>query len=226
MGLHLRRSCFYRLYSYLFLKIKFHGKLKFNYRDRITITSSFEGANRIGDNSNYSGKMGYGSYIGSNCSISANIGRFTSIAPCVRSNHGTHPHTYPFVTTCPMFYSLQKQNGYTFAQERTFDELLDMPEIGSDCWIGEYVFICGRVKINDGAVVLAGAVVTKDVPSYAIVGGVPAKIIKYRYDEDTIAFLTKIKWWNNELEWLRENWTLLNNMEDLKDYYKNHFQFS
>lgn len=61
-------------------------------------------------------------------------------------------------------------------------------KIGSDCWIGTGVFLVGGIVIGNGAVVLAGAVVTKDVPPYAIVGGVPARILRYRYDEETINF--------------------------------------
>lgn len=67
---------------------------------------------------------------------------------------------------------------------------------------------------------LAGAVVTKDVPPYAIVGGVPAKIIRYRYDEETIAFLLRIKWWDMPEDWLKENWRLLNDMDKLKAYFQ------
>lgn len=73
--------------------------------------------------------------------------------------------------------------------------------------------------LSHGAVVLANAVVTKDVPSYAIVGGVPAKIIGYRYDEETIIFFNKIKWWNNNPEWLEKNWNLLCDIDKLKGYY-------
>ena len=62
------------------------------------------------------------------------------------------------------------------------------------------------VSIGNGAVVLARAVVTKDVPPYAIVGGVPAKVLKYRYDDETIQFLIDTKWWNNEIRWFMRNW--------------------
>ena len=68
--------------------------------------------------------------------------------------------------------------------------------IGNDVWIGRSSIVLGGVKINDGAVVGAGSVVTKEVPHYAIVAGSPAKIIKYRFDEDTIQQLIKINWWS------------------------------
>ena len=93
-------------------------------------------------------------------------------------------------------------------------------EIGNDVWIGERAMIIGGVHIADGSVVQAGAVVSKDVPPYAIVGGVPAKVIGYRYDEETIDFLLKVKWWNNSYEWFKENWRLLSDINELKKYYK------
>lgn len=91
--------------------------------------------------------------------------------------------------------------------------------IGSDCWIGYDVKVVQGVKIGDGAMVLTGAVVTKDVPPYAIVGGVPAKVMKYRFDEETINFLLECKWWNNKIEWFSKNWLYLSNIEKLKNYY-------
>ena len=62
--------------------------------------------------------------------------------------------------------------------------------------------------------------VTKDVPPYAIVGGVPAKVIGYRYDDETIQFLQKTKWWNNQPVWFEKNWRLLNDIDKLKEYFR------
>jgi acetyltransferase-like isoleucine patch superfamily enzyme len=87
--------------------------------------------------------------------------------------------------------------------------------IGNDCWIGDGAFIVGGIKIKDGAVVLAHSVVTKDIPPYAIVGGIPAKIISYRYDEKTITRLLSSKWWEKDLKWLKYNSNLLRNVENL-----------
>lgn len=79
--------------------------------------------------------------------------------------------------------------------------------IGNDVWIGLNAIIFNGVTIGDGAVIAAGAVVNKDVPPYAVVGGVPAKLIKYRFDSKIIAILLKSKWWDwdyNELKNIRE----------------------
>ena len=68
--------------------------------------------------------------------------------------------------------------------------------IGNDVWIGDQCFIKAGVKVGDGAVIGAHAVVTHDVPPYAIVGGVPARVIRYRFDEETINSLLNSEWWN------------------------------
>ena len=74
---------------------------------------------------------------------------------------------------------------------------LDAPcTIDNDVWIGRNAIIMNGVKIADGAIIASGAIVTKDIPAYAIVAGVPAKIIKYRFDQSTIDKLLKLKWWN------------------------------
>lgn len=203
-------------------KLKYGSQLRFCFSTVIHKNSFFEGANRLADKVGFRGSMGYGSYISAYSSMAAHIGRFTSIASHVYSNRGIHPISTPFVTTSPMFFSTEKQSGKTFAKSNVFNEMKEPVIIGNDCWIGECVFLCGGIKIGDGAVVYAGAVVTKDVPPYAIVGGVPAKIIKYRYDESTISFLLNIKWWNFPITWLEKNWMLLDNIEEFKIELRKH----
>ncbi|ACT04362.1 CatB-related O-acetyltransferase [Paenibacillus sp. JDR-2] len=116
--------------------------------------------------------------IGNFCSIGYQI---TSILNLV--------HDYKSVTTsyAPIF----NFNFYEKKMEQKYEIL-----IGNDVWIGNNAIILPGVKIGDGAVIAAGAVVTKDVPAYAIVAGNPARIIKYRFKEEQIEKLLKIKWWN------------------------------
>ncbi len=205
-----------RYFDYWQLKLKWWGLVRFTSSATITPKSTFEGANSILGRVVFSGNMGYGSYICDNCKIEGTIGRFCSIAADVKVVRGTHPITFPYATTSPIFFSVRKQTGVTFTAEERFNELLASISIGNDCWIGQRVLIVGGVKIGDGAVVLAGAVVTKDVPPYSIVGGVPAKILRYRYDEETIKFLLDTKWWNLPIEWLKANSELLCDIEKLK----------
>ena len=68
--------------------------------------------------------------------------------------------------------------------------------IGNDVWIGNNVMIFGGIVVGDGAVIGAGSVVTHDVPPYAIMAGIPARVIKYRFDDNTIKELLNLKWWN------------------------------
>ncbi|MCR5519290.1 MAG: CatB-related O-acetyltransferase [Bacteroidales bacterium] len=207
---------FKNLREYASLKLRFHGILRFNKTVKIGPGSSFEGADSIGDGSKFTGHMGYGSYMMDGCNLTAEIGRFCSIGHQVMSTRGTHPYEAPFATTSPMFYSLRKQAMETFASEQRFEEIVPPTKIGNDCWIGSKVFFVGGIKVGDGAVVLSGAVVTKDVPPYAVVGGVPARIIKYRYDEQTIAWLLRTRWWDLPIDWLRSHSELLCDIEKLR----------
>lgn len=204
------------------MRIKWRRKVKFDYSCDVINVSTFEGANKINKNTRFHGTMGYGSYIGMNSMVEANIGRFTSIAPNFETNKGIHPIHEPYVSCSPMFYSTIGQCGKTFAKRMMFAEERSFTQIGNDVWIGQNVFAAGGITIGDGAVVLAGAVITKDVEPYSIVGGVPAKHIKYRYDIETREFLLSVKWWNQPIEWLERHWELLCDMDALKAYYFSH----
>lgn len=135
-----------------------------------------------------------GTYIARNSFITkTNIGKFCSIGPNLLCGFGIHPTNG--ISTSPSFYSTMNQNGITYAE---FDKIEERKiiTIGNDVFIGMNVTILDGVTIGDGAIIAAGAVVTKDVKPYEIVGGVPAKHIKFRFSEDTINKLLEIKWWN------------------------------
>lgn len=126
------------------------------------------------------------------------IGRYCSIAGGVRI--GDHEHPTDWLSTSPMQYnderfSFHPAGRVTRVPEERCDFRKTYPVIGNDVWIGSTVTILRDVTIGDGAVVASNAVVTKDVPPYAIVGGVPAKVIRYRFDDATIARLLRAQWW-------------------------------
>lgn len=213
-----------KIIYFIRLKRKWHGIMNFTRHANISIISQFEGANKIYGATVFDGSMGYGTYIGGDCYFQGKIGRFTSIAGNCKVIIGRHPYKEPFATTCPMFFSLLKQNGQTFTDKQLYNEFKPVApgcfvEIGSDCWIGDGVRLIEGVRVGDGAMVLAGAVITKDVPPYAIVGGIPAQIKGYRYDEETIKFLLNTQWWNNSIEWIKKHWQLMTDIETLKNYY-------
>ena len=146
------------------------------------------------------------SYVAKNCSIShCLIGKFCSIGPNFCCGLGIHPTNG--VSTAPMFYSTAKQNGMTLCKENKLDESRQTV-IGNDVFIGANVTVLDGVKISDGAVVGAGAVVVEDIPPYAIAVGVPAKVVKYRFDEATIKTLLEEQWWHGSekvLEHVEQN---------------------
>ncbi len=158
--------------------------------------------------------LGDFTYIAGNTNISkTTIGKFCSIGPDCKIGLGKHP-TKDFVSTHPVFFSTLKQAQVTFADRNYFDEFAYII-IGNDVWLGANVIVVDGVKIGDGAVVAAGSVVTKDIPPYAIVGGVPAKIIKYRFEKEEIEKLLQLKWWDMDVEYLKENFIKFHNIKSL-----------
>jgi len=144
------------------------------------------------------------SYIGARSKVlNTTIGKYTGIGPDVHIGLGKHPSS-DFVSTHPIFYSPKMQSGITFSNRSYFDEF-EKITIGNDVWVGARATILDGVDIADGAIIAAGAVVTQDVPPYAIVGGVPAKVLKYRFSRKQIDLLLQAKWWDRDVSWLRDN---------------------
>lgn len=124
------------------------------------------------------------------------IGRFCSIGPRVIIAHGEHP--VDFVSTHPLFFSeYSPWPQLEFAKKKIFESNKHVM-IGHDVWIGANCYIKDGINIGTGSIIAAGAIVVNDVPPYAIVGGVPAKIIKYRFSNNTIQKLLKSEWWLRE----------------------------
>lgn len=215
------------LAKYLYNKRRFRGKgVILPYSAEVSVRSQIEGDCIFYKHSTFHGTLGRGSIIASGVNLEADVGRYCSIGARATFIAARHPIKAPFVTTSPIFYSLRKQVGYTYAKKQAFKEWKYYDEereiavkIGNDCWFGHDVCMVGGVVIGDGAVVLSRAYVTKDVPPYAIVGGIPAKVIGYRYDEETISLLQRVQWWNKDVEWLREHADLMCDLEKFKAYF-------
>lgn len=154
--------------------------------------------------------------------LAESIGRYCSINGTARI-YNNHPldyvTTHPFIDH-PMFYPWEKQvqrNQAILKYGKYFDNAAyensplrkNLPVvIGNDVWIGANVIILPGVHIGNGAVLAAGSIVVRDVEPYAIVGGVPAKVIRYRYNKEQIEQFQKIEWWNWDMQKIEDNYEL------------------
>lgn len=123
------------------------------------------------------------------------IGKYCSIGQRVQIGLARHPLDH--VSTYPAFFALDNEGcRETFVESQRYDEQPLPTRIGHDVWICNNALVPGGITIENGAVVAAGAVVTRDVPAYAIVGGNPARTIRYRFSREDIDYLLRIAWWN------------------------------
>lgn len=150
--------------------------------------------------------IGAHTYIAANTDIeNAEIGKFCSIADHCRI--GMSGHSLQYISTSPIFTQTRNALQERWIEKDVFVHKSEKERVvlGHDVWVGSHVLINGGVRVGNGACIAAGAVVVKDVPPYAIVGGVPAKIIRYRFPQEVIDKLENIQWWNLPIDILKQN---------------------
>jgi acetyltransferase-like isoleucine patch superfamily enzyme len=183
-----------------------HGAMRLNPGARI-IKSTIAGPLYLNRNTQVGPDVLAEKYLGMNesCFIArATIGAFCAIGARTAINPFNHPtdwlSTHEFQYHPKSFDWIEEYNDFE-RLERT-PEMFSPVVIGNDVWTGHNVNVMAGVNVGDGAIVAAGSVVTRDVPPYAIVAGVPASIKRFRFPEKTIERLLRLKWWDMELSQL------------------------
>ncbi|WP_311200326.1 CatB-related O-acetyltransferase [Jannaschia sp. W003] len=140
--------------------------------------------------------LGAYSYSASLAPGIASVGRYCSIGRGLRVMGYGHPAAW--ASTSPVFYKPRRFRIMTGAAPGPMPDFAEDPApavIGNDVWVADDVTLSGGVRVGDGAVLAFGAVVTRDVPPYAVVGGVPARVIRMRWDAATCARAAALAWW-------------------------------
>lgn len=164
------------------------------------------------------GDLIYNNYADCGWNIIESIGAFSSFAEGTRV---VPNHPYQYITTSPFIFCDKNVNPCflkSYEELKTCEWYIDgivpravipkntKSKIGNDVWLGHNVTITNGANIGNGVIAGAGAVITKDVPDYAIVAGVPAKIIRYRYSPEQIEALNRICWWDWSDEEIRDRY--------------------
>ena len=171
-------------------------------RHTITNESAFEEHVALGDDAMVlRSEVGRYTYFGPRCIVAdAQIGRFCSIAADVSIGTGGHP-LGKNAAMHPIFY-LSRPPIWNLVQADQFTEFAHT-KIGSDVWIGTKAVIRDGVTVGHGCVIGAGAVVTKDTEPYGIYVGVPAKLTRFRFPQETRDKLLKLQWWDKDFDWIK-----------------------
>ncbi len=149
-------------------------------------------------------EMGIGSYINQNTVLKhAVIGKFCCISWNV-TLYGGSSHNY---NSPSMYTSYHWKHIFGSSIQSSIEK--EKTRIGNDVWIGNGAIVINGVTVGDGAIIGAGAVITKDVPPYSVVGGVPAKVLRMRFDANEIERLLKISWWKWPMDIIKANESLL-----------------
>lgn len=196
------------------------------YKNARILSSKLLGDNSIGDFSTIrQSNMGYHVCVQRNCDImrcnvddfsiieknavihDAIIGKFCEISWHCSIGGDNHNYKLPTIHHWYWNKSFGFEDDVNAIGGQNFRNKIETEEcvIGNDVWIGSGVTVNRKVHVGNGAILGAGTVVTKDVPDYAIVGGIPGRVIKYRFDEKTIKRLLAIEWWNWSYEVLKKN---------------------
>ena len=192
--------------------IRFFKRIRFMENDLVLERLRKEGLLKVGEHTY--GKIVVDAYEGSESKIT--IGKYCSISRDVRFiNGGIHP--IDWVSLYPFRIKWKMEGALADGMPTTKGPI----QVMNDVWIGTGSTILSGVTIGNGAIIMAGSIVTKDIPAFTIVGGIPAKPVKKRFSDQEIQALEEIKWWDWSEEKIKENVDLLS-ATDLTKFIETH----
>jgi acetyltransferase-like isoleucine patch superfamily enzyme len=193
------------LFTSLVYQMRYAGKsIRIEYMAELS-NVKFEGTNKVYKYARLRDvNLGRFSYVSRGTQVyNAEVGKFTCIGPETIIGPGEHP-VRGYISSHPAFYSTLAQAGSTFSDGDYINEI-PRTVIGHNVWIGARVVVRAGINIGDGVIIAAGSVVVKDVAPYTVVGGVPAKLIRDRFEQPVKEVVQSSEWWNWPNEDLSKN---------------------